>query len=560
MRGCLWGRGHGKIAGMSDHALNRFRRQASRTDGRFVRGVFGLVFSAVAAVALSVLLANARAARAVRDGWVAAPCTIVASEVREGPNGSWLFSARYRYVFDGRERESSDVRPGTTELPFAEVARRARLLSEFPAGGAATCLVNPAAPSEAALLPPDAAGVNVALVFVGVFLVFGLAMQFAPSRRRRDESGDDASGRTEAPSRIPLFVGILFTAVGAVVAAFSASLVVRTIEARSWTPVEATVLRSEVVRGTAHTKHGTRATFRPYVAYAYEVGGSRFEDDRYGLGKVSTSDPGTAHRAVAKHPAGSRATVWVDPDDPSRSVLSDPRGPIPAAQYVFVAFPLVFLGIGLAALFCSLRDRRLAGAPPSPGPPVLRNDRRGQFARGIVFAALWNGFVALVFLLVRSSGGRADPVLLVFLGLFGLVGLALLVAALRAGARLFAPRMELTCGRGCLLRGGEGLVSYRLLGGGPGDVVGARIELVSQRFETVREGKNTYQRPVDLSRETVFETDSFRALARGDFRVAIPVSASASARGPEAVRWHFAVELARPARKPLRDEYPVVVR
>jgi hypothetical protein len=167
----------------------------------------------------------------------------------------------------------------------------------------------------------------------------------------------------------------------------------------------------------------------------------------------------------------------------------------------------------------------------------------------------------MVFFAIRSaSGGHVDPVFAVFIGVFGLVGIFLLGAALRAGAKIFAPRLELTCGRGCLQRGGETLVVYRLLGGGPGDVVGAKIELIAQRFETVRQGKNTYLRPVDLSRETVFETDSFRALARGDFHVSIPETAPASSRGPESVRWHFAVELARPARKPLRDEYAVVVR
>ena len=378
---------------------------------------------------------------------------------------------------------------------------------------------------------------------------------------RRDDSAAGAPARPQSPGRIPLFVGILFAAVGAALAAFASSFVVRTVEARSWTPVEATVLRSEVVRGTSHTKHGTRTTFRPYVAYAYEVGGARFEGDRYDMARFSTGDPGPARRAVEEHPAGSRATVWVDPADPSSSVFSDPHGPIPAAQWAFVAFSLVFLGIGLGALVSSLRDRRLAGAPIPPGPPVLSNDRRGQFVRGLVFTAVWNGFLALVFFLVRSSGsGPVNPILFVFLGVFGLVGLVLVVATLRSGAKLFAPRLELTCGRGFLPRGGEALVVYRLLGGGPGDVVGARIELVAQRFETVRQGKNTYLRPVDLSRETVLETDSFRALARGDFHVSIPGDAPATSHGTEPVRWHFAVELARPARKPLRDEYAVVVR
>ena len=546
---------------MSVLATPRSHRRGSRSGSRFVRAVFGFVFAATGAVLLSVFLADVREARAVRDGWTATPCTVVSSEVREGPNGTWLFSARYRYAAGGRERECADVVPGKTDFSFDAVSRRAKLLADFPAGGAATCLVNPAAPSEAALFPPDAGAATVGIAGGCVFLAIGLAMALVPSRRRRDGSGDVAPEKPASAAWVKPVAGIVFTAAGAVLASIAASFLLRTFETRSWTPAEATVLRSEIVRETSHSKHGTRTTYRPYVAYAYEAGGTRFENDRYGTTKFSSGDPGRAARAVQEHPAGSRATVWVDPDDPSRSVFADPHGPVPVEIWIFVFFPLAFLVVGIATLVSSLRDARLSGAPLPPGPPVLRDDRRSQFFRGIFFAAFWNGFVAMVFVALRSaSGGRVDPVFAVFLGVFGLVGIFLLGAALRAGAKIFAPRLELTCGRGCLRRGGETLVVYRLVGGAQGDVVGAKIELVGQRFETVRQGKNTYLKPVDLFRETVFETDSYRALARGDFRVALPDEAPASARDPEPVRWHFAVELDRPARKPLRDDYDVVVR
>ncbi len=358
-----------------------------------------------------------------------------------------------------------------------------------------------------------------------------------------------------------LFVGIAFAVVGAIFASFGATGFLRTFEARSWTPTEATVLRAEVVRGRTHSsKDRSSTTYRPSIAYAYEFGGTRYEGDRFAAATYSSSNLDFARRAVEEHPAGSRATVWVDPADPARSVFSDPHARPPIVLYVFLLFPLVFVAIGIGLVVGSFRTARVAGTPSPPGSPVLSDGRRQQFLRGLFFTALWNGFLALVFFLSRIPNGRTDPALFCFLGLFGLIGLVLVAAVIRAAAKIFAPRLELTCGRGFLPRGGEALVVYRLLGGAQGDVVGAKVELVGQRFETVRQGKNTYQKPIDLFRETVFGTDSFRALARGDFRVALPDEAPASARGPEPVRWHFAVELDRPARKPLRDEYEVVVR
>ncbi len=358
-----------------------------------------------------------------------------------------------------------------------------------------------------------------------------------------------------------LFAGIAFALVGALFASFGATAFLRTFEARSWTPTEATVLHAEVVRSRTQSSKGRSSTvYRPAIAYAYEVDGTRYEGDRFAAATFSSSNLDSARRAVEEHPAGSRATVWVDPADPSRSVFSDPHGRLSPVLYLFLLFPLVFVAIGIGLVVGSFRTARVAGTPPPPGSPVLSDGRRASFLRGLLFTAVWNGFLALVFFLVRSSNGRVEPVLLVFLGVFGLVGLVLVGAVIRAGAKIFAPRLELTCGRGFLPRGGEALVAYRLLGGRPGDVLGAKIELVAQRFEIVRQGKNTYRNPVDLHRETVFETDSFRALARGDFRVALPSDAPASARGDDPIRWHFAVALDRPARKPLRDEYPVVVR
>ena len=362
-------------------------------------------------------------------------------------------------------------------------------------------------------------------------------------------------------SRGQRFAGIAFAVVGALFASFGATALLRTFEARSWTPTEATVLHAEVVRSRTHSSKGrSSTTYRPAIAYAYEVDGTRYEGDRFAAATFSSSDLDFARRAVEEHPAGSRATVWVDPADPSRSVFSDPHGRLSPVLYLFLLFPLVFVAIGIGLVVGSFRTARVAGTPPPPGPPVLSDGRRAYFLRGLVFTAVWNGFLALVFFLSRIPNGRTDPALYFFFGVFGLVGLVLIAAVVRAAAKIFAPRLELTCGRGFLPRGCESLVAYRLLGGRPGDVLGAKIELVAQRFEVVRQGKNTYSKPIDLFRETVFETDSFRALARGDFRVALPSDAPASARGDEPIRWHFAVALDRPARKPLRDEYPVVVR
>ena len=528
--------------------------------GRVGRAIFGLLFAGVASLILYAATQDGLRARSVLKTWRRTPCTIVSSGVREGPNGTWLFSARYRFSFDGRDVECADVLPGRTELSFENVSRRGELLAAYPAGGAATCLANPVVPEEASLIAPDEIYLPTAALVCPLFVVIGLLIAFLPSRRRAEEP-HDGPAKPGSIRRAQLLVGAVFAAIGAVFASFAVTLVAQTLEKRSWTPVEATVLRSEVVRSTSSSSKGrTTAVYRPYVAYAYEVDGRRFEGDRYDVSTFSSSDPGAARRAVEENPAGARATAWIDPADPARSVLRDPHGPIPVPILVFAGLTLAFtlLGIGLAV--GAIRAARLAGAPLPPGPPVLRDGRRGQFLKGLLFTAAWNGFLALVLFLARSSDGRVDPALYFLFGVFGLVGLVLVAAVLVAAAKLFAPRLELACGRGCLLRGGETLVVYRLLNGRPGDVLGAKIELVAQRFETVRQGKNTYQKPVDLCRETVFETDGFRTLARGDFRVALPAEAPASARGDEPIRWHFAVALDRPARKPLRDEYPVVVR
>ena len=69
--------------------------------GRIGRAIFGLLFAGVASLMVYAAAQEGLRQRSVLKTWRRTPCEIVSSAVREGPNGTWLFSARYRFSFDG---------------------------------------------------------------------------------------------------------------------------------------------------------------------------------------------------------------------------------------------------------------------------------------------------------------------------------------------------------------------------------------------------------------------------------------------------------------------------
>ncbi len=218
-------------------------------------------------------------------------------------------------------------------------------------------------------------------------------------------------------------------------------------EVRSWQAVPAEVLSSQLISN----HDGDGSTYAVQARYRYTTGGRTHESTRIGLDPAAGSDNiGDWHQRWHAHLSSARdrgqtVTAWVDPADPTRSVL-DPH--IRWAMAIFhLPFALVFTGVGLGALWVfwgALSGRSKAGAF---GAVRLRRSRTtdaaAQLAGGMaarssasrsqrwlwVFALFWCGIAFPMAALFWMSGSPWWVKL--FVSVFVVVGIGLLTLAWR---------------------------------------------------------------------------------------------------------------------------------
>jgi hypothetical protein len=121
---------------------------------------------------------------------------------------------------------------------------------------------------------------------------------------------------SEEGAQLYFFIGCLLSFFGAVAAVFFVVAVWKKLALRSWRPVTATVVESEVVWGS----EGGGRKWLPRFAYEYEVGGRAHRGRRTDFFRRRTGS--SARELVARHPVGSPVQVFYDPKRPDRSIMN----------------------------------------------------------------------------------------------------------------------------------------------------------------------------------------------------------------------------------------------
>ena len=114
--------------------------------------------------------------------------------------------------------------------------------------------------------------------------------------------------------------------------------------------VEGRVLYAGLV---SHSGDRGSTTYAPCIAYEYEVGGRKYENDRYSAIECSSSNRRREQDVVDGYRPGEPVTVHYSPDNPARSCLK-PEGtahvPVTVLICIFPAVGLFLVGIGVRAL------------------------------------------------------------------------------------------------------------------------------------------------------------------------------------------------------------------
>ncbi len=330
---------------------------------------------------------------------------------------------------------------------------------------------------------------------------------------------DSAAKRNRHPGCLIPFFGIFLLVGLGVVWYLSVRPILLVLDARGWRETPCEILSSEVGshRGS---KGGT--TYSIDIRYRYEwLGATRESEDYDFFGGSSSGYDGKAE-VVARYPAGSARTCFVDPRDPGQAVLDRDFQPVYLIGFAF----LLFVAVGGGGIYFVLRRPRprQAGAPPkgmtkiyrkeAPGAATLKpaTSRGCRLAVVLGFCLFWNGIVS-VFLF-----GGLDGCTAIFLIPFVLVGLALVSAVGYQVLALFNPVPVLTVSREAVPLGGSFDLDWRFQGG-VRRLKNLKISLEGREEATYRRGTKT---STDKSVFTTLLLHGDAVQASGRVNVVIP--------------------------------------
>jgi len=296
----------------------------------------------------------------------------------------------------------------------------------------------------------------------------------------------------------------------------------------SWQRVPCTIVSSKI--GVHRGSKGS--SYSIDISYRYQFNGGLYTSNRWGFFGGSSSGYREKAAVVARYPRGARATCYVDPANPSQSVLE----PHSTAPMIFAFLPIGFIAIGgfvtTAFVIAAVRGQR---PPPGerPGaadrPLVLRAGaaRATRFIGISLFALVWNGFFAPVAWHVMGSSDRSSPLIALILSPFGLIGIGLLIGSGYFALALLNPRVAITLGRGAIPLGGTVDVQWAFVGRfrSPRHRTGDR----SRRTRPENHRIPTAHRPAAASQPRSQRTDRHHPADGGGASIGLPPGAGGRA-------------------------------
>ncbi len=157
-----------------------------------------------------------------------------------------------------------------------------------------------------------------------------------------------------------VFIGLCLCAAGAVFTLLMWRSYDRAAGQRDWREVQCTILDSRVDERQIGSDVKVEYAFS--ITYGYSLDGRAYTSDRFSLRGASwSSSIERSQRMVKKFPVGATKPCYVDPGEPSSSVLKlDSKAP-----GYSLWFPLIFIvggvGVMIGAVRTDLRVRRSSG-------------------------------------------------------------------------------------------------------------------------------------------------------------------------------------------------------
>ncbi len=513
--------------------------------GKLLFTAFGLFFAFIGTEFVKQEWKNLQETKAMQQ-WAQTSCTIVSSAMKDDGE-DFRLEVSYRYEVDEKIFTSTRYgkHPHYTAETIGEIDHVRKKLSP---GKTFDCHYNPANPAEALLDLPTMKGARSSIGFTLLFPAIGLLFATLPWLRGRKQK----KGESSKPSgkRFLIIFGAVFALFGLI--ALKPILITplqKTNDAKTWNAVSATVVSSKV---KSHSDDdGT--TYSPYIAYRYEVAGEEYLGDQYTFMGGSSSGRDSKTEIVREYPKGHTFNVYVNPNDPTESVIKRSA----SKSLLFGLIPLIFVFVGIAIIIAGFRAKKAKldqGQAHEHVVTLKGSTPLGNVIVSLLFVAIWGGFTFMVF---KSE----SPLLLRIV--FGGVEIAMIGAVIHACLALFNPRPTVEITPGAIRPGTSVALRWRI--NGRADRIGKltlSLQCLRVTTETSGSGKNRSTRIVKtpIFKEELLQTDSQNEIAQGTLQFRIPEERSCTLPGNDGgIRWQLVFHGDIPRWPDLKQELPFTV-
>ncbi len=518
---------------------------------------FGVFFAAMSFFIISQQKENLDEAKAMQS-WTPVACTVESAEI-EDDGDDYRLRIVYRYQPEEGRILRSDRFSADKFLTAETMGEIDRAQKQYPAGRKMTGYFNPQNREEAILKLPELAdqriGMGMAFLFPSVGILFAVVPWigfFRKKEREPENRTEPETPKKKGKGQIGLILfGSIFVIVGlAVTKPVLITPLLKIEAAKAWGTASAVVVSSKV-----KTHEGDDGdTYSAYIAYRYEYNGREYIGDQYSFIGGSSSGYESKAEKVRQHPPGKELTVYVNPENPSESVIN----PNPTPELLFGLIPLVFVLAGAGVMFAGIRaggTRKLN--PKQAGEHIVQLKAKSPVWKltGIsVFALVWNGVV--VFLFIQNA-----PIL--FKTVFGFFGLFALFGVIHALLACFNPRPEVEITPGNMHPGTNAALRWNLKGSTE-RIQKLTIEIRCLKVNTVTrktsDGTETSVEKIPLRTVPVFESQHNREIARNSIQFTLPPDLPPSRPGnDDGIEWQLLFHADIPKWPDLKESFKFLV-
>jgi hypothetical protein len=186
-----------------------------------------------------------------------------------------------------------------------------------------------------------------------IFSLNVLMKEYATSNQMTDNHETASSPKSQVPALLGglLLGGVLAVMGGFFVYALLAFGYSKAAATHRWVETSCTIQKSVMVT-TRATPNSPGLSHELDILFEYSVNGSTYQSTRHRRIATRSAHESKIRSVVDKFPAGSQATCFVDPDDPTMAVL---KKDTKAVGYT-VWFPGLFVIGGLGIMIAAVRN------------------------------------------------------------------------------------------------------------------------------------------------------------------------------------------------------------